>query len=111
MDYKPLYISLGIFLITGAILNGVLIAFPFETEDNFLTNFVSNGISLTIPLPLVEDLVIAINPFSWFGDSVNQFFSTQAQAYSILPNEILIPLFILVFLGILYTIIGWVRGS
>lgn len=111
MEFKALYFSLGLFLLAGIILNGVYLSFPSSTHDTFLSDFVENGLQLGIIGEAITSILPnALNPFGWFGDTIHNFFISQARAFSILPNALLIPLFILIFAGILYTIIGWIRG-
>lgn len=103
MDYKPLYISLGLIIIIGVILPLILLNFTetkqIPDENSILSpviNIIENGVTI---------FSFNIDLFSFFGETIKTNLITYLSAFAFIPNIILIPLLIIIITGILYTFI------
>lgn len=112
-EWTPLYISLGIVFVVGFFIPMLVTGFVPEGQTNpnsFISgyvDFVENGFTAG-EVALFGWTVfegINFNPFSWLGDTFHNFYLSQLQAFSFIPNVIAVPLLFISFIGVVYTVI------
>lgn len=111
MGYGGLLIGLGILFAVGFIVP--LMISPFVPEGAYnpssiavpLIDFVANGINMDW-VPLLPDF--NINIFGIFGIDVQDFMISQVEAFTYIPNAVSIPLLVLSFALMIYSVIPFV---
>lgn len=101
-EYKPLFFAIGTVLVLGFLLPLILQDFiDVETyeHDGFLTKpieNIQNGITL---------FGFNIDIFGFLGDDFKGFIVNQLIVFAIIPAILSVPLIIMIFLGIVYTVL------
>lgn len=105
-DGTPLIMAIIILFLIGGIVPLIVNSFIPEgsyNQDSFINpiyDFVENGQEIDL---LVKE--ITFNPFSWFGESVQNSILAQLGGFSYIPNYFAIPLLIIVLVSMVYTVV------
>lgn len=102
MDYKPLYLSLGLILIIGVFLP--IFISDFTDTENIPENSILNPL-ITLVGDGVSIFGFNLNIFGFFGDTIQESLVSYISIFAFIPNLLLIPLLIIIITGIVYTII------
>lgn len=110
-DYVPLYISLAIVFVFGITLPLVLVGFVPETynPESVISPYINivqygiNGTAFTIPI-INYKYNYSFDYFAFLGDTLRGAYINYLNVMSWIPNYILIPIFVFVIVGTIYTI-------
>jgi len=107
-DYGGIVIALSILFVIGFIVPVCISPFVATGEYNYnsiavpFIDFVANGVPMNW-VPLVPNF--SINIFGIFGDGFQDFMVSQLEAFTYIPNLVTIPLLLLSFVLLVYSII------
>ena len=133
MESKPLFITLIFLFSLGIILPIVASSFSDNVttynHDTFIGSFVNlidNGFTfgsggiINSVFSLFTNLLqfvfpnnnfpTSFNPFNLFGTQVNDFIVQQLSIFTYIPNLIAIPIFILMFVAIVFSIWQFIQN-
>lgn len=129
-DIKPLFIVVLSIILIGALLN--IVVSPFvdvgtpsnESMIGDFAEFVDDGFNVSVDIPFIggfiewilgdDVLTFNISPASVFSfgiDGIGDFYVSQLNLLSHLPDEFTIPLIVIAFLSFGFTIITIIRGN
>lgn len=112
-DYKPLLYSLAIIFVIGAIFTIVVNSFeeviPEPTgATKIFTDVIDNQKNITITSPY-SFVVNAINPINFLSvlipDSLYDLVKNDVRAFALIPEQIRIPLIIMLIIGLVWGVV------